>query len=316
MPGLLRSLKQQDLVPHEIIIIDDFSEDKTKQIAEQEGIIVLSSAPHPEGWQGKTWVCYQGAQRATGDILVFLDADTMLEKDGLRRMIETYKQVNGILSLQPFHKIKKVYEELSAFFNIIVMGAMGSFTILGKTINPAGLFGPVLIISKDKYLQYDGHSIVKNEIMEHMSYGSSVKDKGENIYCYGGKHTISFRMYPNGIGDLINGWSKGFASGAMKTSISILVVIVLWIVGASGTARILIQECITGDTIQMIQWVFLYVCYVMQIYWMIRRIGNFKFYTALFYPIPLLFFVVVFIYSLIRVFVLKKAVWKGRTINT
>ena len=212
--------------------------------------------------------------------------------------------------------MKLIYEELSLFFNIIVVSAIASFTVFGNRIKPAGLFGPAMIVSKQIYFQYGGHSSVKREIMENMAYGSLFKNKGGDIYSHAGRHTISFRMYPRGIIDLINGWSKGFASGAVKTSIPILIIIVLWIIGAFGTTRNLIQELFLGDTLQTMLWSLLYICYVLQIYWMARRIGNFKVYTAIFYPIPLLFFILIFIYSFLRVFIVKKTVWKGRTINT
>ena len=316
LPKLLQSIRHQDLAPEEIIVVDDFSEDRTKAIAIQAGVKILPSAPNPKEWKGKSWACYQGAQIAQGDILIFLDADTTLEKDGLQRIVETYLKLGGILSIQPYHKMKLIYEELSLFFNIIVVSAIASFTVFGNRIKPAGLFGPAMIVSKQIYFQYGGHSSVKREIMENMAYGSLFKNKGGDIYSHAGRHTISFRMYPRGIIDLINGWSKGFASGAVKTSIPILIIIVLWIIGALGTTRNLIQELFLGDTLQTMLWSLLYICYVLQIYWMARRIGNFKVYTAIFYPIPLLFFILIFIYSFLRVFIVKKTVWKGRTINT
>jgi 4,4'-diaponeurosporenoate glycosyltransferase len=160
LPNLLSSLKDQQPAPYEIIVVDDYSEDKTKAVAEQLGSVVIASQPYPAGSIGKSWACYQGAQKAKGDILVFLDADTRLEKDGLKKIINTYVVQTGVISIQPFHKMIKLYEELSAFFNIIVMAAMGSFTILGEKIKPLGLFGPVVVIEKQLYESTSGHESV------------------------------------------------------------------------------------------------------------------------------------------------------------
>jgi len=58
------------------------------------------------------------------------------------------------------------------------------------------------------------------------------------------------------------------------------------------------------------------VLYILQIQWMLLRIGNFGFTTALLFQIPLLFFVIVFVYSLLRIFLVRKVRWKGRDVKT
>ena len=72
--GLLDSLREHDL--HEVIVVDDQSEDKTAAVAARQGARVVQGESPPPGWLGKPWACYQGARIATGDWLLFLDADT------------------------------------------------------------------------------------------------------------------------------------------------------------------------------------------------------------------------------------------------
>jgi glycosyltransferase involved in cell wall biosynthesis len=62
LPTLLRSLATQPLKPHEIIVVDDGSTDRTAELARQLGAMVVASKPLPEGWRGKTWACHQGAR--------------------------------------------------------------------------------------------------------------------------------------------------------------------------------------------------------------------------------------------------------------
>jgi len=271
--------------------------------------------PTPEGWIGKTWACYQGANIASGEILVFLDADTVLEKNGLKNIVETYVEKDGVLSIQPYHKMRDLYEQLSAFFNIIVMAGIGTFSLLGRRIKPIGLLGPAVIMKKQYYADSGGHEKVKGEILDDVAFGSELQKQGMELNCLGGKNTIAFRMYPKGLKELINGWSKGFAMGAVKTSTPLLILIILWIAGSIGTARSLIEAVIATNNIQMAISGGLYILYVAQIYWMLVRIGNFKFYTALFYLIPMAFFVVVFAYSFVRSFIVRSVKWKGREIN-
>jgi len=315
LPNLLNSLSGQLSSEDEVIVVDDHSEDRTKAVAEENGVKVLESLPIPEGWLGKTWACYQGVKIASGEILIFLDADTVLERNGLKNIIETYVAKDSVLSIQPYHKTRNLYEQLSAFFNIIMMAGSGAFTVLGRRIKPIGLFGQVVVMRRQYYLDSGGHDKVKGEILEDLAFGSELQKKGVEIHCLGGKSTVSFRMYPKGIRELINGWSKGFAMGAAKTSIPLLILIVAWISGSIGTTRSLIEIIVTTNNIQIALYGSLYILYVAQIYWMLVRIGNFKFYTALLYPIPMAFFVVVFTYSFVRIFLVKSVKWKGREIN-
>ena len=99
-----------------------------------------------------------------------------------------------------------------------------------------------------------------------------------------------------------------------KSKREIIRALLFWITGAIGTTRHLIQASIMTDMSLLTLWGPLYIAFAGQIYWMLYRIGNFKPYTALFFPIPIFFFVVVFVYSFLVIFVRRNVRWKGRTI--
>lgn len=315
LPVLLTSLRDQDFIPDEIIVVVDQSEDSTKEIAEREGVITIQSEPLPEGWVGKPWACYQGAQIAKGDVFIFLDADTCIEKDGLKDIVDTYIERDGVLSIQPYHKTKRLYEQLSAFFNVIMMGAMGTFTVFGNLLKPIGLFGPCVVMRRKYYLEIGGHLAVKGEVVEDLALGNIIKKRKVLIYCYGGRGTISFRMYPNGMRELVDGWSKGFATGAVKTYIPVLLAIIAWVGGGISATRYTIEAISSMNTISILVWTSAYLGYAIQVYWMLFRIGTFKFYTALFYPVSLLFFLVIFLRSVFMIFIRRSVRWKGVTIS-
>ena len=315
LPVLLTSLRDQDFIPDEIIVVVDQSEDSTKEIAEREGVKTIQSEPLPEGWVGKPWACYQGAQIAKGDVFIFLDADTCIEKDGLKDIVDTYIERDGVLSIQPYHKTKRLYEQLSAFFNVIMMGAMGTFTVFGNLLKPIGLFGPCVVMRREYYLEIGGHLEVKGEVVEDLALGNIIKKRKMLIYCYGGRGTISFRMYPNGMRELVDGWSKGFATGAVKTYIPVLLAIIAWVGGGISATRYTIEAISSMNTISILVWTSAYLGYAIQVYWMLFRIGTFKFYTALFYPVSLLFFLVIFLRSVFMIFIRRSVRWKGVTIS-
>jgi len=315
LPILLTSLREQVCTPDEIIVVVGPSEDRTMEIAKRNNVKVIQSELTPEGWIGKPWACYQGVQAAKGNILVFLDADTCIENYGLKYIVNTYIKRGGVISVEPYHTTKKLYEQLSAFFNIIMMGAMGTFTVFGKLIKPLGLFGPCIVMRRKDYLKFGGHEEVKGEVVEDLALGNRLKKQKIPIYCYGGKGTVSFRMYPNGLRELIDGWSKGFATGAVKTYIPVLLAIIVWVGGGISATIYTIEAILSMNTTLILVWTLAYLGYVIQIYWMLFRLGTFKFYTAFFYPIFLLFFLSIFLYSIFLVFVRKTVRWKGATIS-
>lgn len=91
---LLQSIAEQSLQPREIIVVDDCSTDGTAGIPQQYGARLICDMPLPDdGWRGKTWACHQGAQAATGALLLFLDADTSLEPDGLSQLAAQFESV-------------------------------------------------------------------------------------------------------------------------------------------------------------------------------------------------------------------------------
>jgi 4,4'-diaponeurosporenoate glycosyltransferase len=222
--------------------------------------------------------------------------------------------MDGVVSIQPYHKTKKLYEQLSAFFNIISMGAMGTFTVFGNLLKPIGLFGPCVVMRRKYYLDIGGHTAVKGEIVEDLALGNKLKKGNIPIYCYGGKGAISFRMYPNGIRELIDGWSKGFATGAIKTHIPLLLAIIAWVGGGISATIYVVEAVLNINTTAILVWTLTYLGYTIQIYWMLFRLGTFRFFTALFYPVSLIFFLLIFLWSLFLTFIRRRVRWKGATI--
>jgi 4,4'-diaponeurosporenoate glycosyltransferase len=315
LPPLLESLRRQDLRPKEIMVVDDHSQDATQAIAAAGGARVLSSAPLPAGWLGKPWACWQGAQATGGEILVFLDADTVLEPEGLGRIISTWMARGGLVSIWPYHRMRRLYERLSAFFHIIIMASMRAFTPLGSRLPPLGAFGPCVVCSRADYLALGGHEQVKAAILEDIALGQLFQRAGHPVHCLGGRGSIAFRMYPEGLGSLVSGFTKGMASGARASVIPVLLPITLWIAGGFIVSFGLAYALATGHWGGYPPWSALYGLYALQLLWILLRLGNYGLHTAVLFPIPVLFFTGVFVLSLGRTFGKRKVTWKGRSID-
>ena len=72
---------------YELIVVDDNSTDGTGKIAKELGARVERVNALPSGWRGKPHACHQGAAAATGQWLLFTDADTCHAPDGPARAV-------------------------------------------------------------------------------------------------------------------------------------------------------------------------------------------------------------------------------------
>lgn len=307
---LLDSLRKGTILPGEVIVADDHSSDRTADRARSGGARVVACREAPAGWQGKTWACAEGARDAQGEFLLFLDADTRLEKEGLAKLLSRGESADGALSLPPYHDVQKPYESLSAFFNLVQMISSGAFTIF-PSVRMKRLFGPCLLIRRSDYDRVGGHSAVKDKILEHFFLSEILLREGVPLGIASGEGVLRYRMYPNGWGDLVKGWSKAFAGGAAGTS-WLLPAVIAWFTGALGTARHLLSVGVVGPSSLMPVLVVFYGLYVVQIHWMLRRAGRFGFFTALFYPVGMAFFVGIIVYSTALKVFGRQVSWKGR----
>jgi 4,4'-diaponeurosporenoate glycosyltransferase len=312
---LLDSLTSQTCRPKEIIVVDDHSTDKTADVAISYGVRIMHSNPLPEGWLGKPWACWQGAEKAGGDILLFLDADTFLEPNGLAKIVVEHGRIGGLMSVQPYHRMKRAYEKLAAFFNIITMAGTGSFSIFKTKFAVRGAFGPCLVCRREDYFLTGGHGQARRQVLESMGVANAFRETHLPVSCYGGKGAVLFRMYPDGLRAMIDGFSKGFAEGANAIAFSMLVLLVAWVTGGVSVTRHLIQSAVGEGGGSVMLWGWLYVGFSLQIHWMLRRIGNFGFFPCILFPVPLVFFVLVFIRSLLIKMGIGKVSWKGRRVK-
>jgi 4,4'-diaponeurosporenoate glycosyltransferase len=171
--------------------VDDASTDGTADVVEHFGARLIRVTEKPDGWLGKSWACQTGADAAGGQILLFLDADVRLRRDALSRLAAAYRQDGQTLSVQPFHEAIALYEQLSLFFNLIQIAANG--TAVKSPVN-LGLYGPVILISKEIYWEIGGHESVKDSIVEDMALGEQLRKRHIPYRLFVGDSGLSFRM--------------------------------------------------------------------------------------------------------------------------
>jgi 4,4'-diaponeurosporenoate glycosyltransferase len=245
---------------------------------------------------------------AVGQWFLFLDADTRFEPDGLARALAEFPAAGGgALAVVPYHAVRDFHEQFSAFFNLAMLAATGAFTLLGDGYRQRGLPGQFLLMDRATYQQVGGHESVKGRILENFWLSKQLQSLQVPMRCCSGRGIISFSMYPEGWRQLVEGWTKGFASGAGLTPLPLLLLLIAWL-GGLAFAPIGVFGCGAPWL-----WLAVYGLCAVQVGWLLRRAGSFHWSGALVYPALLAFFFAVFARSVWRSG--KTVSWKGREIR-
>ncbi len=193
----LDSLIEQDYTNYEIIVVDDSSEDATGKIISEYAkknskIIPVSAQIKPDGWMGKNWACMEGYKKATGELLLFTDADT--------------KHSQNVISLAVSHLLSFNLDALSAipkmctidFWTRITLPMISTFLhtrfsavrVNDPSKKTAYFFGSFFIIKQKTYKEVGMHEGVKHEIIEDGALGKKVKESGHKMKMTRGDHLI------------------------------------------------------------------------------------------------------------------------------
>jgi hypothetical protein len=311
LPNLLPALARQSLTPLEVIVIDDHSSDATAAIAAAAGVTVLQPPPLPEGWCGKTWALHHGTLASRGELLVFLDADAEPGPVFLERLVATQQELGGLVSVQPFHRTEKAYEQLSLLFNLVGLMAVP----MGRSCGVA--FGPAMVTSRAHYERSGGHAAVAGKVVEDWFLAHLYEQAGLPVSAFIGKGLIEYRMYPGGLRDMVVGFSKNFATAAGEVRWLWMVAVVLWLSGLFWAAWCLPASLlgwpVLGDPSPTGS-LLLYLAFAAQLLLLTRRVGGFG-WISLVFPIPVLFFLGVFLLAILN---LERGTieWKGRRFPT
>ncbi len=218
--AILQAVGQQTYKHLEILVLDDGSEDDTRQIAMETAgtdprFKLIAGAPIQAGWAGKCHACAQLAAHAKGEFVLFLDADTRPQPE-LTASLHAEILNSDVDFISGFPR-----QITGSFWEVMVLPmlqviVMSFLPVRQVRTDPSPAFaaacGQVLFTRRSAYEQVGGHSSIRTSFHDGLQLARKFKRAGKRIQLVDLEKLISCRMYQNGR-DVWNGFTRNTYEG-------------------------------------------------------------------------------------------------------
>ncbi len=307
----------------EIIIVNDDSTDKTREIAakaaaDHKGIILLDAPPldlsSRGGFTGKSNACWTGAQAARGSHLLFTDADTIHETNDISRALrEADRHQAVLLSYSPRQIVTGFWQHAVM---PLVFSELASVYPSKQVNDPvqglAAANGQFIVVEREAYFSVGGHRAIGRDILEDVALAQNIKRAGNLIRFRYAPEALSTRMYATTV-EMIEGWTKNLALLFPKP-----IALALWRIldlllffGLPALALGLYWLQPWQRTVILLLW----IRTLWRFYSRVAR-SNFPWFDVALSVLGIPLFAYVLIRSVIHHRIRKNVAWKGRTYDT
>ncbi len=210
----------QDFAPFEVVLLDDQSSDGTADRARESAagdsrLRIIPGAPLPPGWLGKNWACQQLSESATGDVLLFTDADVRWSPTALSALIGDLDRLSAdMLTVWPTQQTVTWPERLVV--PLIALAILGYLPIVAVHYLQWPAFaaanGQCVVFRRAAYDQIGGHAAVAGEVVEDVMLARRVKAAGLQLRMADGNRLVGCRMYTSWP-EVRDGFAKNILSG-------------------------------------------------------------------------------------------------------
>ena len=202
---------------HEVLVLDDHSADDTARVAGAlcapvPGARVIAGEALPAGWHGKPWACMQLGRAATGEVLIFTDADVCWEPGTLNALLRRLEETNAdLLTVWPRQETRTPGERLLApLVDDVLLSILPAPLIRLPFASMSAGNGQLMAFRRASYLRVGGHALVRAEVLEDVRFAARMKARGGRVALALGGGLMSVRMYRSylGPGGAVAGFAK------------------------------------------------------------------------------------------------------------
>jgi chlorobactene glucosyltransferase len=218
--GTVRAVLSQTVENFEFLLLDDASTDGTAARAraaagDDPRLRILTGAPLPAGWLGKNWACHQLAEAASGDLLLFLDADVQFDPDALAALLALQTESTAdLLTVWPTQETHTWSERLVVPLMALAIWAYLPILPVHYTSWPAfaAANGQCLLFTRAGYHKSGRHTAVRDNVVEDVALARRIKAAGGRLRMADGGGLIGCRMY-DGWTAVRDGFAKNILAG-------------------------------------------------------------------------------------------------------
>ncbi len=315
----LSGLLEQDYPDYQVIVLDDNSTDRTWEIIQEfaqknSALKLLKGRPLPDDWLGKHWACSQLAEAANGELLLFVDADTIHAPDVLRCAAAAMAGENAaLISALPTQIVVTWSEQLTipAFYLGILCGIPTGLIRVQRNPLLFACVGQFLLFTREAYDASGGHAAVRQNVVDDVAIGKRVHSMGLCYRLLDGNRHVSCRMYHNS-SEVWKGLTKSnfaaFNFDPFLLTLMYLLVLAVFIVPLVILGISLAQPQPHVDlTAAALMAIFL----TLVLWWVNQQRFHFPSYLIVLYPLTAIAMIVIAVASMILT-MQGKAQWKGR----
>ncbi|MFM8351679.1 MAG: glycosyltransferase, partial [Actinomycetales bacterium] len=220
-PTLRSVLAQEGLSDAQIIILDDGSTDGTgevirRAIGTDPRVKVLDGDdnPPPKGWLGKPWACHRLSQEATGNVLIFIDADVVLHPHAIASAVQMLRRDRlHLLSPYPRQIAQSIPERITQ--PLVTWSWLSTLPLLiaerSRIPQLSAAIGQFLVVDAAAYRASGGHTAVAGEVIEDAGVIRALKRHGYRGMPAIGGDIATCRMY-DGAAEVYEGYTKSLWS--------------------------------------------------------------------------------------------------------
>ena len=215
----LERLQELDYSNYEVIAVDDRSTDRTGKIMDEvaadaalrDRLRILHVSQLPVGWMGKTHAMWTAANEATGDWLLFTDADVLFKPESLRRVVayaEAEKADHVVLF--PRMIMEHAGERMMiAFFQALFVFGHRPWKVADPGAQDHMGVGAFNMVRRPVYEAVGSYRKLRMEVLDDMKLGKIIKNAGyaqRNVF---GEDLISLHWVRGTFG-LVENLTKNF----------------------------------------------------------------------------------------------------------
>jgi len=214
------SLLRQDYSDLELIVVNDRSTDATGAVladlaSEHQGRLrVVTITELPPRWLGKPHALSVGAAQATGQWLLFTDADVVFERSCLRRAAR-YAERRALdhLTLGPAIRARSFWlAAFIAFFSYLLVISMRLYRVNDPQANIGVGLGAFNLIRRGAYDRIGGYGSVARRPDDDIRLGQRIRQFGLRQRLLDGSDLLEVEWYPSAQAAIL-GLEKNFFAG-------------------------------------------------------------------------------------------------------